>query len=363
MSMQHIDDLGALHDLVSEETGGGSDRERGRNSSHKQLSQSREGERTNRDDEGEDMDDFLERLVRPQSTTTSSGSSRPHVRENASSQARPVHPHPTVEEEDDLEALLDAQEELIDSSLVNEGEKEGEGEVSPRVEKEDKTRDRPEVPPLFGRAAAEAARNRPRTADPSVNTKTGGGSHQHLGSDRMTALEQENARLRGEMSAFDPEFFEQLEDLKFRYSRLQEIVGESPSAGGRGRDNSSPALLSTHDRGESEHDYLKSVSKGRGSLPLDGLSWSVRNSMTAMDRAGLASPLVNRSRASHAHTYAPGSDYRQMERVEGSDMGLRESADFDRGDEFLRGSVSHRPVNGLSLSHSRGATLQVSDTL
>lgn len=102
--------------------------------------------------------------------------------------------------------------------------------------------------------------------------------------DRLSALARENERLKKEIGSFDSEFFEELEDLKYRYSRLQEIVGEDPtntSSGIAGRTSSS-------------------------ALPLDRLSWSVRNSMTAMDRAGLTSPLVSRPRYANAYTYAPG---------------------------------------------------------
>ena len=37
-----------------------------------------------------------------------------------------------------------------------------------------------------------------------------------------------HSRLRKEMSAFDTSFFEELEDLKYRYSRLQDIMGADP---------------------------------------------------------------------------------------------------------------------------------------
>ena len=102
--------------------------------------------------------------------------------------------------------------------------------------------------------------------------------------DRLSALAHENDRLKKEIGSFDSEFFEQLEDLKYRYSRLQEIVGEDPSA---------------------------TAARKGSALPLDRLSWSVRNSMTAMDRAGLTSPLVSRPRYPTSHTYAPGGTARE----------------------------------------------------
>jgi hypothetical protein len=36
-----------------------------------------------------------------------------------------------------------------------------------------------------------------------------------------TSLAIENARLKQELSAFDRDFFEELEDLKFKYTKLQ----------------------------------------------------------------------------------------------------------------------------------------------
>jgi hypothetical protein len=96
---------------------------------------------------------------------------------------------------------------------------------------------------------------------------------------RLSALLRENERLKSEIAPFNAEFFEELEDLKYRYIRLQEIVGEEPRAAEGAR---------------------------ASALPLDRLSWSVRNSMTAMDRAGLTSPLVSRPRYANAFTYSPG---------------------------------------------------------
>jgi len=43
-----------------------------------------------------------------------------------------------------------------------------------------------------------------------------------------------------------------------------------------------------------------------GQMPLDRLGWAARNAVTAMDRAGLMSPLANsRPRQPHPYTYAP----------------------------------------------------------
>lgn len=127
------------------------------------------------------------------------------------------------------------------------------------------------------------------------------------------SLVEENARLRSELSAFDSAFWEQLEDLKFRYSRLQEVVGEEPEASDRGAFPLRPKSA------------VGGVQRPQG-LPLDGLPWSTRNAMTAMDRAGITSALARgrhggssiavesrpESRStdrphSHAYTYAPGT--------------------------------------------------------
>jgi len=48
---------------------------------------------------------------------------------------------------------------------------------------------------------------------------------------RVEVLQAENDRLKRELGTFDSEFFDQLEDLKFRYSTLQDIVGEGNNRG------------------------------------------------------------------------------------------------------------------------------------
>ena len=50
---------------------------------------------------------------------------------------------------------------------------------------------------------------------------------QRLGSS-LSDLELENLRLKHELGVFDPEFFDQLEELKYKYTQLQGIVGEDP---------------------------------------------------------------------------------------------------------------------------------------
>lgn len=122
--------------------------------------------------------------------------------------------------------------------------------------------------------------------------------------------------LKRELGAFDTDFFEQLEDLKYRYTRLQELKGDAPPA----VNPSTPYTTSTSTRDESSKD----MSKDKSQLPLDRLAWSLRNSMTAMDRASWDSPLIkgrtgmgvtapqpdegysSRSNPS-AFTYAPGA--------------------------------------------------------
>lgn len=152
--------------------------------------------------------------------------------------------------------------------------------------------------------------------------------------DRLSALARENERLKKELGSFDGEFFEQLEDLKHRYSRLQEIVGEDP-IGREGGARSS-------------------------ALPLDRLSWSVRNSMTAMDRAGLTSPLVSRPRYPNAHTYAPGGasrDFGASSRGLGSTGGVADESGRGRTTGHVggrlhatTGRINEDKYSSLSLS-------------
>ena len=63
-------------------------------------------------------------------------------------------------------------------------------------------------------AARDRAANAARTADALVEIDT---EKSELAS-RVSALERENADLRGELDAFDIEFFEEIEDLKHRYA-------------------------------------------------------------------------------------------------------------------------------------------------
>ena len=101
--------------------------------------------------------------------------------------------------------------------------------------------------------------------------------------DSNAAVRMENKRLKEEIAAFDVEFFEQLEDLKYRYSRMQEIVGADPA--------------------------LTSHSKSPTKLPLDRLAWSVRNSITALDKASDRSQLVaGRSSLDRTTTRVPPSE-------------------------------------------------------
>jgi hypothetical protein len=63
-------------------------------------------------------------------------------------------------------------------------------------------------------AARDRAANAARTADALVEIDT---DKSELAA-RVSALERENADLRGELDAFDIEFFEEIEDLKHRYA-------------------------------------------------------------------------------------------------------------------------------------------------
>lgn len=42
---------------------------------------------------------------------------------------------------------------------------------------------------------------------------------------KLTDIERENHRLRGELSCFDMDFFEELEDLKFKYAEAKRRLG------------------------------------------------------------------------------------------------------------------------------------------
>lgn len=100
-------------------------------------------------------------------------------------------------------------------------------------------------------------------------TTHGDGNREKL---MLDALMEENKLLKKEISAFDMEFFEQLEDLKYRYVRMQEMVGGDPNH---------------------RNDDSSDVSASPKKLPLDRLAWSTKTSIRALDRAKYTSPLVS----------------------------------------------------------------------
>lgn len=101
----------------------------------------------------------------------------------------------------------------------------------------------------------------------------------------VAAIIEENKALKNTLNEFDAEFFEQLEDLKYRYARLQEIVGQSPAPTGS---------IISDERKENVSDVPAAYRKS--ALPLDKLAWSARSSVNAMDRASYNSPLVSNPR-------------------------------------------------------------------
>ena len=67
----------------------------------------------------------------------------------------------------------------------------------------------------------EAERNRQRNGRGSAElSRSGGGlgGGDHLTQAELTTLRKENARLKEELSHFDLDFFEEIEDLKFKYA-------------------------------------------------------------------------------------------------------------------------------------------------
>jgi hypothetical protein len=151
---------------------------------------------------------------------------------------------------------------------------------------------------------------------------------------RLSALLRENERLKSEIAPFNAEFFEELEDLKYRYTRLQEIVGEEPRAAEGARTSA---------------------------LPLDRLSWSVRNSMTAMDRAGLTSPLVSRPRYANAFTYSPGGVANTV-REQSHGPVTRSASGYTlpgRTQEHVGGRVGGRAAGIASTTHGAGVGIPV----
>jgi hypothetical protein len=143
--------------------------------------------------------------------------------------------------------------------------------------------------------------------------------------ERVKRLETENRKLKEEMKAFDSHFFEELEDLKFRYSRLQEVIGEDPVV-----DDSLSKSISTRKD-------VRSLSPNSRDLPLNRLSWSARNSMRAIDKANYASPLVQGRRALGTIAAPSSSSARSTYRSARSLSPTRRSTSLER-DRGMLGS-------------------------
>jgi Ca2+-binding EF-hand superfamily protein len=112
---------------------------------------------------------------------------------------------------------------------------------------------------------------------------------------KEAALLEENARLKGELSSFDSEFWEQLEDLKYRYNHMQELVGSDQSQGnkflrGYGNEKATVRPEGNYSRSSAMEKYRRSGEGGN--LPLDSVGWAKRNPSTAMDNAALDTPLM-----------------------------------------------------------------------
>ena len=113
---------------------------------------------------------------------------------------------------------------------------------------------------------------------------------------KEAALLDENARLKQELKAFDGEFWEQLEDLKFRYNRLQGVVGQDTQVKGflNGYGAEPPVVRPVDASSATFRTSMDSSLRRSGdkTLPLESVAWAKRNATTAMDSAALDTPLV-----------------------------------------------------------------------
>lgn len=86
-------------------------------------------------------------------------------------------------------------------------------------------------------------------------------------------------RLKHELNSFDEEFFEQLEDLKYKYTELQGIVGEDPMI---------KKLRAEHKKITSDMDNVG------GYRSIDDLPWTRRDPTTIADKSSMTGSLYRR---------------------------------------------------------------------
>jgi len=153
---------------------------------------------------------------------------------------------------------------------------------------------------------------------------------------KLALLEKENARLKAEMSVFDRDFFEEVEDLKYRYTKLKEVVGDVEVESSSGK-----------------------------TLPLERLSWSLRKSMTAIDKISHSNPRSNPMNVS-PYTYAPGNnpypDIRKNNRIvansdirtigESTSLSRTNRGQHERGGTIGYGDISRSVDRDLGLQDS-----------
>ena len=189
---------------------------------------------------------------------------------------------------------------------------------------------------------------------------------------KESALLEENARLKAELTNFDGEFWEQLEDLKYRYKSLQGVVGRDGPTADFLRGHSAEGAITRPmypDRQRSMAQYgdtaagIASTGSRRSAdgLPLTSVSWAKRDSRTAMASAAMDTPLV-RGRYGNTATVGPSSNTNKTQTYgSGSQPPTRgtTAALHDRGyDTQIQPPASSASVSGRPaplLRHSTGA--------
>jgi hypothetical protein len=211
--------------------------------------------------------------------------------------------HDKEEEEDDIRAsvLRDKKKknEILDEITENRKKKKMKNKNSDSEEDSDEESDK---------------KGKSKKDDPEKKQKKKGGGEEEtsdneekkkkkiIPTDEITkGLFEENERLKKEMKAYDSNFFEEINDLKYRYTRLQEIIGEDPYL-----DNSISSSLNSRHPGAAGGRSLSPTGRRVADLPLNRLSWSTRNSMRAIDHANISSPLVRGRRNIEKELYLGG---------------------------------------------------------
>lgn len=178
-----------------------------------------------------------------------------------------------------LPSTRDLQDQI--AALVTEEDVSLEGTLA-QLSREQREKQRPlgvaDVPTVNSSAHEPASKSEPSGAREQVQDKARDPSR---AASNFTDLELQNMRLKKELGVFDSDFFEQLEDLKYRYKELVDVVGEDP-------------LIQQLQRRQSGLEEQLGYENTRKDRSIDALPWTRRDPSTIADKASMSASMYRR---------------------------------------------------------------------